>query len=210
MSEPRPKRPTTRPVAPSKAETALLPPFPGLPLDRIHVPETPAALEAAAREIVAAGVAGFDTESKPTFTVGETNHGPHVVQFALGDQAFLFQLHRPGAFALVSELLHSERVLKVGFGLNNDRGQIRAKFGVHPRAILDLDHVFRQRGFARQIGVRAAIGTLLGQSFPKSKRITTSNWAARTLSPQQKLYAANDAYAALKVMHALGLDPAKV
>jgi ribonuclease D len=37
----------------------------------------------------------------------------------------------------------------------------------------------------------------------KSKSITTSNWAARELTERQLLYAANDAYAALRVFHAM-------
>ena len=192
--------------APSKAETALLEPFQGLALECIHLPKSAAAIEQAGREILVAGTAGFDTESKPTFHAGEKNRGPHVVQFALRDRAFIFQLHRPECRALVSDLLQSESVLKVGFGLRNDRGLIRSTLGVTLRAILDLDHVFRKRGYKGQIGVRAAVATELNQSFRKSKRVTTSNWAAPDLTPRQLLYAANDAFAALRVMEAMGLD----
>ncbi len=196
-----------RPIAPSKAETALLEPFKGLTLEAIHIPRTVADFENASRAILAAGVAGFDTESKPTFSVGEKSEGPHVVQFALRDGAFIFQLHRRDCRHFVSDLLQSERVVKVGFGLKNDHGQIRAKFGIAPRAVVDLDHVFRKQGYARQIGVRAAVGVVLKENFPKSKSVTTSNWAASELSPRQLLYAANDAFAALRVMEGLGLDP---
>ena len=192
-------------IAPSKAETALLQPFQGLALECIHLPKTVEAIEQAGREIVASGIAGFDTESKPTFNAGEKSRGPHVVQFALRDRAFIFQLHRPECRTLVSELLQSEQVLKVGFGLRNDRGQIRSKLGVTLGGILDLDHVFRKRGYKGQIGVRAAVGVVLNQRFRKSKRVTTSNWAAPDLTPSQILYAANDAFAALRVMEALGL-----
>ena len=37
----------------------------------------------------------------------------------------------------------------------------------------------------------------------KSKSTPTSNWALRELTPRQLLYAANDSYAALKIMEAL-------
>jgi ribonuclease D len=195
-----------RPIAPSKAETALLEPFQGLTLEDIHIPNHIAAVEQAGQEIIAAGVAGFDTESKPTFRVGQKSDGPHVVQFALIDRAFIFQLHRPECRPLVSKLLQSEQVLKVGFGLRNDRGQLRAKLGISLRGILDLDHVFRKRGYQGQIGVRSAIGAVLTQSFRKSKSVTTSNWAAPVLTARQILYAANDAFAAFRVMEALGLS----
>jgi len=199
-------RTKARPVAPTKAETSLLKPFHGLPLDKIFLPKTPAEYERAAEEIRAAGVAGFDTESKPVFRAGEKNHGPQLVQFSLRDKAYLFQLHRHDCWDIVSELLESEDVMKVGFGLRNDRGQIHSKLGVQLRTIVDLDMIFRKQGYADQIGVRAAIGTLLKQNFPKSKSTTTSNWAAPVLTPRQLLYAANDAYAALRVMDALGLS----
>lgn len=202
--------PSNRPAAPTKAETALLPPFKGLSPERIHVPRTRADCEAAAAEILAAGMAGFDTEARPTFQPGEKSTGPHVVQFALTDRAFIFQLHRRECHDVAADLIASEQVLKVGFGLKNDHGQIQRRLGVKLHKVLDLDHVFRQRGYKGQIGVRAAMGAVLKLSFPKSKSVTTSNWAAKELTPRQLCYAANDAYAALKIMEALRLKPGEI
>ena len=188
----------------------MLPRFDGLSLDRIHVPKTKAECEAAATRIFAAGVAGFDTEARPTFAAGEKSTGPHVVQFALKDCAFIFQLHRGDCRKTVAALIASHRVLKVGFGLKNDHGQIRSRLGVSLENVLDLDHIFHRRGYRGQIGVRGAMGAVLGQNFQKSKRTTTSNWAAAKLTPSQLTYAANDAYAALKIMEALDLDQAEI
>lgn len=202
--------PKTRPLALTKDETALLPPFPGLPPDRIHVPKTKAECEAAAKKILAAGVAGFDTEAKPTFRAGEKSTGPHVVQFALTDRAYIFQLGNDPCLHVAADLIASEKVLKVGFGLRNDHGQIRNRLGVKIHSVLDLDHIFKKRGYRGQIGVRAAMGAVLQQSFPKSKSVTTSNWAATVLTPRQLTYAANDAYAALKIMEALDLQPNEI
>lgn len=196
-------RPTGKPVALTKAETTLLPPFAGLPLERIHVPKTKAECEAAAAAILGAGVAGFDTESKPSFKAGEKSTGPHVVQFALADRAFIFQLRHDACLQAAADLIASDRVLKVGFGLRNDHGQIRNCLGVQLRNVIDLDHVFRKKGYRGQLGVRAAMGAVLGRGFPKSKSTTTSNWAANELSPKQLLYAANDAFAALTIKEAL-------
>lgn len=190
-------------IAPSKAETALLEPFAGLTLEHIHVPTTEAEFASATAEIMASGVAGFDTESKPTFVAGEVSEGPHVVQFAVQNKAFIFQLHRENCRPFLIELLQSEDVLKVGFGLKSDSGQIYAKLGVNLGAVLDLNSVFSQDGHHNSMGVRAAVGMVLNQKFPKAKRITTSNWAQHQLTPQQLLYAANDAFAALRVLKAL-------
>lgn len=190
-------------TGPSKADTALLPAFAGLPLEAIHVPATPEQFAAAAAEIAAAGVVGFDTESKPTFVTGDVSRGPHVVQFALSDKAYIFQVHREEGRACLIELLQSRTLIKAGFGLKSDSGQTRAKFGVELGALLDLNEVFRLDGYSGDMGVRAAVGLVMQQNFPKSKHVTTSNWALRELGPKQLLYAANDAYAALKVLQAL-------
>lgn len=190
-------------IAPTKAETSLLPPMQGLVLNQIFVPATQAEFAAAMADILAAGAVGFDTEARPTFAPGEVSDGPHVVQFALRTKAYLFQLHRPDCRPCLLEILQSDAVRKVGFGLEQDRGQIHAKFGVTLRAVLDLNAVFRKDGFGTSMGVRAAVGVVLRQRFHKSKKTTTSNWAVAQLTPTQMLYAANDAYAALKVFEAL-------
>ena len=206
MKSRRRRKPDTRnmkKIAPSKAETSLLEPFSGLTLAQISVPGTKEEFASATAEIKAAGVAGFDTESKPTFAVGEVSEGPHIVQFALQNKAYIFQLHRADCHPFLIELLQSAEVLKVGFGLQSDSAQIHAKLGVDLGALLDLNRVFNKDGFHNSMGVRAAVGLVLNQKFPKSKKITTSNWAQENLTSQQLLYAANDAFAALKVLEAL-------
>jgi ribonuclease D len=191
---------STRKLTPSKAESALLEPFVGLALERIYVPVTADDFAEATAAIKAAGVAGFDTESKPVFDRGVVSDGPHVVQFALANCAYLFQLHRAECRPYLADLLQSQAVLKVGFDLKSDRGQINAKLGVILSAVLDLNVVFRADGHRNTTGVRAAVALVFNQKFHKSKAVTTSNWAVQTLSPKQLLYAANDAYAALKVL----------
>jgi len=167
------------------------------------VPATRAECRAAADEILAAGIGGFDTEARPTFKAGQKSDGPHVVQFALTDKAYLFQLHRSECEKIAADLIASREVLKVGFGLKNDHGQIRQRLGISINHVLDLDQVFRKMGYRGQIGVRGAMGALLKLGFKKSKSVTTSNWSLPELRPAQLLYAANDAFAALKIMEAL-------
>lgn len=192
-------------TAPTKDEIALMEPFVGLTLERIHVPTGTEEFASAAAEIGAAGIVGFDTESKPTFVVGDVSEGPHVVQFALHDKAYLFQLHRTEGMPYLLELLQSEQIIKVGFGLKSDRGNILAKLGVHFNAVVDLNTVFSMDGYHKEMGVRAAVGLVLKQRFAKSRHVTTSNWSQPQLTSQQMRYAANDAYAALKVLEALNL-----
>jgi ribonuclease D len=192
-------------LAPTKDEIALMQPFVGLTLERIHVPTTREEFASAAAAITAAGIVGFDTESKPTFVVGDVSEGPHVVQFALHDKAYLFQVHRAEGLPFLVELLQSDAVIKVGFGLRSDSGQIFKKLGVKFGGVVDLNTVFSMQGYRKEMGARAAVGLVFKQRFAKSKKITTTDWSQRELTPQQILYAANDAYAALKVLEALKL-----
>jgi ribonuclease D len=191
--------------APTKDEIKLLEPFVGLTLAHIHVPTSREEFASATAEIKAAGIVGFDTESKPTFVTGDVSEGPHVVQFALHDKAYLFQLHRTDGMLFLIELLQSEQLIKVGFGLKSDRGQIYAKLGVHFNAVVDLNTVFRMDDYHKEMGVRGAVALVFKQRFAKSRHVTTSNWSQPQLTSQQMIYAANDAYAALKVLEALGL-----
>jgi hypothetical protein len=192
-------------TAPTKEEIALMGPFTGLTLPHIHIPTTEAEFASAAAEIKAAEIVGFDTESRPTFVVGDVSQGPHVVQFALHDKAYLFQVHRTEGIPFLIELLHSDEVIKVGFGLSSDSGQIFKKLGVKFGGVVDLNTVFNMQGYRREMGARAAVGLVFKQRFAKSKKITTTDWSQHELTQQQMLYAANDAYAALKVLEALGL-----
>jgi len=200
----------TKKHAPSKPDIALMEPFIGLTLEHIHVPANKAEFAAAAAAIRAAGIVGFDTESKPTFAVGEVSNGPHVVQFALHDKAYLFQVHRKEGHHDLVELLQSDEVIKVGFGLRSDRKHIRAKFGVEFGGVVDLNTVFSKDGYQKEMGVRNAVAQLFKQRFAKSKKITTTDWSQHQLSEPQILYAANDAYAALKVLEALKLPRAEL
>lgn len=197
-------------AAPTKDEIALLEPFSGLTLERIHVPTSTPEFASAAAEIKAAGIAGFDTESKPTFVTGDVSEGPHVVQFALHDKAYLFQVYREEGLPFLVELLQSDEVIKVGFGLKSDSGHIFKKLGVRFGGVVDLNTVFSMKGYRKEMGARAAVGLVFNQRFTKSKKITTTDWSQPRLTHQQMLYAANDAYAALKVLEALNLPRAEL
>ncbi len=188
-------------TVPTKQEAKLLETFNGLQLSQIIVPQTESEFMQAASEILSSKVVGFDTESKPVFKKGQKSTGPHVVQFSLLDKAFIFQLHYKDCLDHLVAVLSSDKVLKVGFGLKSDKKEIYNKFGVQINALLDLDSEFRKKGYRRQLGARTAVAVVFKQNFVKSRRISTSNWARPALSDSQLLYAANDAYVALRVYY---------
>jgi ribonuclease D len=190
---------------PDKDAIALLPPFDRLGLDRIALINTGAQAKEAFARLVDAPAWGFDTESKPTFKVGEVSDGPHIVQLSTPERAWVFQLHDPHCRDVVAQLLELKGATKAGFGLGDDRKRIISKLGVEPAGVLELNTIFRERGYRKDMGVKGAVAVLFGKRFIKSKKAATSNWANLRLTEAQLVYAANDAYAAIRVFDALGV-----
>ncbi len=197
---PREQHPT-----PSKDEIALLEPFDRLGLDRIVLVNTARQAREACAELIDSAVWGFDTESKPTFFKDQLSDGPHIVQLSNLQRAWVFQLHDPACREQAAALLADARHTKAGFGLGDDTKRIVAKLAVEPAAVLELNTVFRERGYRKDMGVKGAVAVLFNRRFLKSKKAATSNWANPQLSESQLVYAANDAYAAARVFDALGL-----
>ena len=193
----------TRHPTPDKDAIALLPPFERLGLDRITLVTTGTQAREALARLTDAPAWGFDTESKPTFHVGEVSEGPHVLQLATPERAWVFQLHDPVCSAVAGELMHLQGITKAGFGLGDDRKRIIQKLGVEPAGVLELNTIFRERGYRKDMGVKGAVAVLFNQRFIKSKKAATSNWANTRLTEAQLIYAANDAYAAIRVFDAL-------
>ena len=195
----------TRHPTPDKDAIALLPPFERLGLDRIALVTTGNQAQEAKAHLADAPAWGFDTESKPTFRVGEVSDGPHVLQLSTPQRAWVFQLADPECSAVAAELMAMHGIVKAGFGLGDDRKRIIQKLGVEPAGVLELNTVFHERGYRKDMGVKGAVAVLFNQRFLKSKKAATSNWANVRLSEAQLIYAANDAYAAIRVFGALGL-----
>jgi ribonuclease D len=198
--QPREHRPT-----PDKDEIALLDPFERLDLDRIALVSTAAQAREARAELQDHPVWGFDTESKPTFFKDQVSDGPHIVQLATLQRAWVFQLHDPTCLAEVAGLLADAAHTKAGFGLGDDTRRIVSKLAVQPAGVLELNTVFRERGYRKDMGVKGAVAVLFNRRFIKSKKAATSNWANARLTEAQLVYAANDAWAAARVHQALGL-----
>lgn len=190
-------------LPPSKPDILALPPHAGIAPGAIVQPRGADALAQALADLCAAPEIGFDTESKPVFTAGQVSTGPDVVQFATASRAYVLQLRDAGAEDLVRTVLQHPGVVKVGFDLQQDLGQLRRRLGVEVAPLLDLTRLFHRLGYPRTLGIRSAVAIVFGQRLTKSKRVTTSNWSAATLAPAQVLYAANDAWVALQVLQAL-------
>lgn len=195
---------TPETLRPSKDAVAKMPMYERLSRRQIHVVRGPEMFAFVEREIAEIGVIGFDTETKPVFTPTQKTNGPHLIQIATLEQAFLFQTFRFATLPLLKEILESPYLEKVGFGLSQDRAALSQKLGIRLQTFRDVSAAFGSLGYRQKVGVKAAVAIVLGQQLEKSKKATRSNWSLPTLSGAQLHYAADDAHAALAVYLSLG------
>ncbi|NHZ95254.1 3'-5' exonuclease [Massilia sp. CCM 8734] len=181
---------------------ALLPPYDGITMASVRMVRSEQDAAGALAALSSTDVLGFDTESKPTFLKGEQSTGPHLVQLATDEVAYLFQIGAgPAAEVAISVLkavLESKSILKVGFGLKDDILRLQGKLGIDAHNVLDLSTALR-KGERNTLGAKTAVARFFGQKLQKSKKITTTNWSLARLSDKQILYAADDAHVALRV-----------
>lgn len=194
-------------ISRSMLAASELPVYPGISLDRVTLVSDAAVAARAMAALLAAPVIGFDTESKPTFVKGEVSTGPHLVQLATEERVFLFPVVYAENHAVLRQVLSAPDLLKVGFGLGNDRTALRSRLGIELNNVLDLGEALRGPGHRGTVGAKVAVAHYFGQKFQKSKKVGTSNWASPRLNERQILYAANDAHIALQIYKAWLRDP---
>ena len=186
-----------------------LPPYQGIALEHVKLVRTSDDAKSAMAALLAADAIGFDTESKPTFVKGESSTGPHLIQLATDDIAYLFQVGATPPLAELKAILESTTTLKVGFGLSDDVKRLRNKLGIVPAQVLDLSVALRG-GQRNDLGAKTAVAKFFGLHLQKSKKISTTNWATSRLTEKQILYAADDAQVALRVYRRWIADGGKV
>ncbi len=177
----------------------LLPPYDGIKMADVRLVKSDQDAAEALAALMAMDVIGFDTESKPTFLKGEVSTGPHLVQLATDDAAYLFQIGAAPALNVLKPVLESATILKVGFGLQDDVKRLRAKLGIEAANVLDLSTALRKKNERNTLGAKTAVARFFSQAMQKSKKITTTNWSLPRLSEKQILYAADDAHVALRI-----------
>lgn len=182
---------------PSAEEIRQLPRFQNLSFDNIILIRNLQECRSIAAELTDVSVFGFDSESKPTFEKGEVSSGPHLIQLATFEKAYLFQLNDQ-TLEFLKPIFSNVNQYKVGFGLKNDAQLFRRK-GIELNSSIELSKCFSPFGLHNAVGVKNAMALLFSVHFQKSKKISTSNWAKKTLSTEQISYAAADAYAALLI-----------
>jgi ribonuclease D len=170
-----------------KEEINLLPPmdFEGEIVEIVTPEGARRAVEVLCRE----KVLGFDTETRPSFSKGES-YTPAILQLANDKQAFIFRLK---FFAFPPEivgLLEDESILKVGIGIKDDLVGLGKIVNFRPGGFLDLAEEVKKFGVSGA-GLRSLTAIFLGKKlFKKAK---TTNWERTDLTLAQIKYAATDA-----------------
>jgi ribonuclease D len=157
----------------------------------VRVVAEPKEAAAALAELLQEPVVGFDTETRPAFTAGES-YPPSLAQVATANAVYLFQLRHAAAVEVLARVLEAPQVVKAGVGLADDLKALKKVREFSEKSIVDLGLAAKRQGL-QQSGVRNLSALFLGFRIPKGTK--TSNWARSQLTAQQVTYAATDAWA---------------
>jgi len=170
----------------------------------VHLVRTLEEAEQAVAKLKKESLLGFDTETRPTFRVGEY-YQPSLLQLATGNEVFLFQIKLTGLTPGLREILSSPDIIKTGVSIRDDLGELRKLAAFEPAGFVELATHAKQ-AHIKNLGLRGLAALLLG--FRVSKREQTSNWAKNELTESQIRYAATDAWLGREIylhMDGLGL-----
>lgn len=165
---------------------------------RIFVIQTEAESVRAVRYLLNQPMLGFDTETRPTFRPGPMNPVA-LLQVATPDNCFLFRLNQMGVTDSLVELLSDCNVLKVALSWKDDIAQLQKRRKFQTGEFFDLQTHVGEFGI-KDRSLQKLYGNVFGQRISKSQQLT--NWEADALSDSQKLYAATDAWACIKLYEA--------
>ena len=170
----------------------------------VHLIRTPDEADKAAGKLKKESLLGFDTETRPTFRVGEY-YQPSLLQLATVNEVFLFQIKLTGLTKGLREILSGPDIIKTGVSIRSDVSELRKLAVFEPAGFVELATCAKQ-AHIKNLGLRGLAALLLG--FRVSKREQTSNWAKNELTESQIRYAATDAWLGREIylhMDGLGL-----
>lgn len=165
----------------------------------IHVVKDEQKLLESIEYLSKAKVLGFDTEKKPTFQKGEYNH-PALIQLATEERAFIFQLREIGFHEELRKLLGNPEITKLGVAVRDDLLELKRMHEFTPGGFIDLARLAKEQDIP-YFGLRNLTAYFLNGRLSKSQQ--TSNWENETLTEAQEIYAATDAWVALKIYEGL-------
>jgi ribonuclease D len=146
--------------------------------------------ESAVAELLSESVLGFDIESKPAFTKGES-YAPSLMQLAGKGKVYLFKLGKIGGIDPLKKILENCNIVKVGVAVNNDIQNLFKAWKFTPGGFHDLG-TFSKKLRIIHTGLRNLAAIFLRVRVSKKSQLT--DWSQENLTQQQISYAATDAW----------------
>lgn len=162
---------------------------------RIVVILTAGETERAVNFLLSKSLLGFDTETRPSFQRGR-QHQVALLQVAAEDICFLFRLNHTGLTPALIRLLEDNSVTKVGLSWHDDLNSLRKMGKFKTGHFIDIQNQINDLGI-EDMSLQKIYANLFGQKI--SKRQQLSNWEADILNEKQKMYAATDAWACIRI-----------
>lgn len=165
---------------------------------KIHIIKSLEQVDYAYAQLKKCTIIGFDTETKPSFKKGKSNKNKvALLQLSTEAEAFLFRIHYIGIPQAIAQILSDKNILKIGVALHDDfKNLIQVNKSIKPAGMIDLQNIVQDYGI-ENFSLKKITGIVLNQKI--SKRQQLSNWENEELSEEQGIYAATDAWIALKI-----------
>jgi ribonuclease D len=165
----------------------------------VNVVRTKQELPTAMRKLAGHALLGFDTETRPAYTKGES-YPPALLQLASETDVFIFQFKHLGLAKPLRDILADPAIIKTGVSLDYDIQELKKMSHFKTAGFVDLGDLAKKEGIKNH-GLRGLAAVLLGVRIAKGAQ--TSNWAKDILTPHQIQYAATDAWIGRKLYLAL-------
>lgn len=165
------------------------------PSGKIVVVKSAREADFAVSKLMGEPIVGFDTETRPNF-VSHVQHTVSLMQVATATECYLFRLQFIGEHQGLKALIESTDVLKVGLSVKDDFHSLQKWMPVQPQNFIELQNFVTSFGIEDK-SLQKIYAIVFGKRISKTQQL--SNWEQPILTPQQKVYAAIDAWACREI-----------
>jgi ribonuclease D len=165
----------------------------------IHVIDSPEKVMIAWEYLRNEPMLGFDTETRPSFTKGKVNTVA-LLQLSTLTDAFIFKINKIGMHEKMAQILSSTSILKIGAAIHDDIRHLKRIKTFKDGGFIELQSFVKEFGIENS-GLSRLAGIILNTRVSKSQQLT--NWESEILTDAQLLYAATDAWVALRIYQKL-------
>lgn len=166
---------------------------------RIIIVDREEQIDAVCRDLAGQQIIGFDTETRPSFKAGVTNRVA-LLQLSTHERCYLIRLNKMKLHNPLLKILSNPNIIKIGADVAGDIRALHVLRNFNERGFIDLQHIVNNWGIEEK-SLRKMSAIVLGQRVSKAQRL--SNWEAATLTPQQQMYAATDAWVCIEIYNKL-------